>query len=150
MTQPIWEIAKKGWRGTLLQSELYSRRVTPRAEAGDPVYTFWYCDGQAELSHVRNLNLGGIFIETSVRKELGALVELHFLVSEGQICARAAVCHAEPGRGLGLKFTAINDRDRLHFGALMRRLYSGCCAVRTTESGGEDRPGRIWKEQLAI
>jgi hypothetical protein len=44
------------------------------------------------------------------------------------------VRHAEPGHGLGLKFTALADQDRLHFGALMRRLYSARCAARPRES----------------
>lgn len=113
---------------------LYSRRVTPRVDADDGVYVFWYCNGQGDLSHVRNLNLGGIFIETPVREDWAATVELHFLVSEGQIRAKAAVRHAEPGHGLGLKFLALNHQDRLHFGALMRRLYAARDAVRTTES----------------
>jgi len=101
----------------LAQTVIYSRRVTPRAEADDSVYAFWYCDGRGNLSHVRNLNLGGTFIETPVQKDLGTSVELYFLVSEGQIRAKAMVRHAEPGHGLGLKFTALNDEDRLHFGA---------------------------------
>lgn len=109
---------------------LYSRRVTPRAEADDSVYAFWYCNGRGDLSRVRNINLGGIFIETPIGKDLGASVELYFLVSEGQIRAKAIVRHSEPGHGLGLKFTALNDQDRLHFGALMRRLYSAHCEVR--------------------
>lgn len=115
------------------QTVLYSRRVSPRVEADDGVYVYWYSDGEEELSHVRNLNLGGIFIETSARKDLGAHLELNFLVSEGQIRAKAVVRHVKHGHGLGLKFTALNDQDRLHFGALMKRQYSACCAVKPGE-----------------
>ncbi len=135
-------IARNGGEETLWQTVLYSRRVTPRVDADDAVYAFWYCNGQGELSRVRNLNLGGIFIETSVQKDLGAPVELHFLVSEGQIRAKALVRHAEPSHGLGLKFTSLNDPDRLRFGALMRRLYSAHCGVGTADSGSEDKSGR--------
>jgi hypothetical protein len=78
--------------------------------------------------------MGGIFIETGPQKDLGTSVELYFLVGEGEIHAKAVVRHAEPGDGLGLKFTALTDQDRLHFGALMRRLYSARCAARPTES----------------
>lgn len=73
--------------------------------------------------------MGGIFIETGVTKDVGASVELHFLVSEGQIHADAVVRHVEPGHGLGLKFTTLDERDRLRFGALMKRLYAARCAV---------------------
>ena len=107
--------------------------MSPRVEADDGVYVYWYSDGEEELSHVRNLNLGGIFIETSARKDLSAHLELNFLVSEGQIRAKAMVRHVKPSHGLGLKFTALNDQDRLRFGALMRRQYSARCAVRPVE-----------------
>lgn len=110
--------------GTLEKSVAYSRRVTPRAEAGEGVYTFWYSNGRGDLAQVCNLNLGGIFIETPVQKQPGEPVELYFLVEEGQIRARAVVRHAAPGKGLGLKFTALNSDDRLHFGVLMKRVYA--------------------------
>jgi len=118
----------------LSQTVLYSRRATPRTEAGDSVYAFWYCNGRGNLSRVRNANLGGIFIETPEGQDLGASAELYFLVNEGQIRAKAVVRHAQPGVGLGLKFIALNDQDRLRFGALMKRLYSARCAERPAES----------------
>jgi PilZ domain-containing protein len=107
----------------------YYRRATPRAEAEEGVYACWSCNGSGDLSRVRNLNMSGIFIETSLRKDLGACVELCFLVSEGQIRANAVVRHIEPGQGLGLKFTTFDDRERLRFGVLMKRLYSARFAV---------------------
>ena len=107
----------------------YYRRTTPRTEVDEGVYAFWSCNGPGDLSRVRNLNMGGIFIETGVTKDVGASVELHFLVSEGQIHADAVVRHVEPGHGLGLKFTTLDERDRLRFGALMKRLYAVRCAV---------------------
>lgn len=118
---------------TLPQTVLYSRRVSPRVEADDSVYVHWSSDSEEELSHVQNLNLGGIFIETSARIDLSAHLELNFLVSEGQIRAKAVVRHVRPSRGLGLKFTALNDQDRLRFGALMKRQYLARCAVRPVE-----------------
>lgn len=108
---------------------LYSRRVTPRADADDSINAFWYCEGRGELSRVQNLNLSGIFIETSLPKDLGASIELYFLVSEGPIRAKAVVRHVEPGQGLGLKLTGMTEQHRLHFGALMKRLYSARYAV---------------------
>jgi len=130
---------EKATEETLQQTVLYTRRVTPRAEADESVYAFWYCNGQGDLSHVQNLNLGGVFIETSLQRHLGAPVDLYFLVSEGQIRAKAVVRHAEPGQGLGLKFTALNDKDWLRFGALMKRIYSSHCGVKPLEVPCEKR-----------
>lgn len=107
----------------------YYRRATPRTEADEGVYALWSSNGSNALSRVRNLNMGGIFIETPLPKEPGASVDLHFLVDEGKIHANAVVRHAEPGHGLGLKFIAFDERDRLRFGALMKRLYSAHRAV---------------------
>ena len=105
----------------------YYRRGTPRTEPSNDIYALWSCNGKGDLSRVRNLNLGGVFIETSSRKEPGSFVELHFLVSEGQIRANAVVRHVSPGYGMGLKFSTLEGQDRLRFGALMKRLYSEMC-----------------------
>jgi hypothetical protein len=107
----------------------YNGRAAPRAEPGKDVYVFWSCDGPGILSRVRNLSLGGIFIETHIRKDLGTPVELYFIEPEGQIRAKAAVLHAEPGQGLGLKFTILDGQDRIRFGAVMKRLYAAPCSV---------------------
>jgi PilZ domain-containing protein len=71
---------------------------------------------------VRNLSLGGLFIETNIPTVPGVPAKLHFLVKEGQIRADAVVRHAMPGRGLGLKFTAVRNEDRLRLAELMKRL----------------------------
>jgi hypothetical protein len=66
--------------------------------------------------------MGGLFIETDTPPVAGMSAKLHFLVQEGQIRADAVVRHAEPGRGLGLRFTAVHNEDRLRLTELMRRL----------------------------
>ena len=66
--------------------------------------------------------MGGLFIETDKPKAPGIEAKLHFLVQEGQIRADAVVRHAKPGRGLGLRFTAVHNEDRARLGELMKRL----------------------------
>jgi hypothetical protein len=85
---------------------------------------YWRCDGKDDIAPVRDLSVGGVFIETPKPRELGLNTNLHFLCQEGQIRADAAVRHADTGRGLGLKFTAVLDEDRPHLLALMNRLRS--------------------------
>jgi hypothetical protein len=53
---------------------------------------------------------------------VGSIAQIDFLVEEGQIRAEVVVQRAELGRGLGLKFTAINEKDRPHVASLMKRL----------------------------
>jgi hypothetical protein len=57
--------------------------------------------------------MGDLFIETDTPPVAGMSAQLHFLVQEGQIRADAVVRHAEPGRGLGLRFTAVRNEDLL-------------------------------------
>jgi hypothetical protein len=66
--------------------------------------------------------MGGLFIETDTPPVAGMSAELDFLVQEGQIRAEAIVRHAEPGRGLGLRFTAVRNEDRLRLEELVKRL----------------------------
>jgi hypothetical protein len=55
---------------------------------------------------------------------VGAKARIDFLVQEGQIRAEAIVRHIDPGKGLGLKFTAVTEQDWPHLAALLTRLRS--------------------------
>ncbi|PYT82097.1 MAG: hypothetical protein DMG40_07265 [Acidobacteria bacterium] len=113
------------------QRASYFRRRTSRARVGESVYAFWSCDGRENLSRVRDLGLGGVFIECPFEENLDAPVKLHFLADEGQIRANAVVRHVEGGKGLGLKFIAINDQDLQRLAGLIKRVQSNfqpCCA----------------------
>jgi c-di-GMP-binding flagellar brake protein YcgR len=101
-----------------------SRRFYGRIETPWDVWVYWRCNERDEAARVRDVSLGGVFIETANPKAVGLTAKVDFLVQEGQIRADAVVRHAEPGRGLGLKFTAVSDGDRAHFIALLNRLRS--------------------------
>jgi len=68
--------------------------------------------------------MGGLFVETEEVRDVDATIRLDFLVQEGQIRAEAVVRHVKPGRGLGLKFTALTEEDSPRLTALMTRLRS--------------------------
>jgi PilZ domain-containing protein len=108
----------------LQQTGSPSRRFNARIESPEDVWVYWQCDGRDEASRVRDVSLGGLFVETPKPRSVGSTVKVDFLVDEGQIRAEAVVRHVKPGRGLGLKFTALTDADRPHLGALMSRLRS--------------------------
>lgn len=101
-----------------------SRRFNSRIAASQDVWVCWHCNGRDDVSRVRDLSLGGLFLETLLLRAIGSPTKIDFLVSEGQIRADAVVRHAVPGRGLGFKFTAVTEQDRRKFAALMRRLRS--------------------------
>lgn len=117
------------------QSASSFRRRTARVDVGESVYTLWSCDGREGLSRVRDLGLGGLFIESPVEQDLGAPVKLDFLADEGQIRANAIVRHVRLGKGAGLKLIAINDQDCQRLTSLIRRMRVNTEVCRTGNAG---------------
>jgi PilZ domain len=107
---------------TALAKLPYSRRMTSRIETIGDVWVYWHCQDMYDVSRVCNLSPGGLFLSTPVPSPLGAKARLDFLVQEGQIRAEAVVRHLVPGGGLGLKFTAITDKDCPQLSALLNRI----------------------------
>jgi hypothetical protein len=101
---------------------LHSRRLTSRAKIPDGLWVCWRCDGREDVSRVRNLSGGGLFITTRNPWPLDVKVKLEFLAQEGQIRAEAIVRHMKPGEGVGLKFTAVPEADCPHLAALITRV----------------------------
>src|SRR5215472_3431886 len=66
-----------------------SRRLTSRVPVPSGVWVYWQCQGREDVSQVRDMSMGGLFIETNLVKAEGVLARLNFLVQEGQIRADA-------------------------------------------------------------
>ena len=101
-----------------------SRRHHPRVETPDKVWVCWKSKGLEDISQVRDLSMGGLFLETEKASDVDATIRLDFLVQEGQIRAEALVRHVKPSSGLGLKFSALPEEDGRRLTALMTRLRS--------------------------
>jgi PilZ domain len=101
-----------------------SRRLSSRIETPPGIWVYWLCDGRADLSSVQNLSLGGVFLNTPKTRPIDSRAEIHFCDHEGEIKTEGIVRHVVPGRGLGVRFTAIKEADRPHFIRLMDRLRS--------------------------
>ena len=108
----------------LRQTAAPARRFYSRNKTPGILFVSWSCSGgHDETSRVGDLSLGGVFIVTDCRAAaIGAEAHLKFLVREGPIGAKAVVRHVDPGRGLGLEFTAQSERDCSRLIALMNRL----------------------------
>jgi PilZ domain len=72
----------------LQQKPSYPRRFFSRVETRLDVWVSWRFNGRGETSRVRNLSLGGLFVETAKSKAVGASLKLDFLVQEGPIWGR--------------------------------------------------------------
>jgi hypothetical protein len=101
---------------------LPARRHHLRVETPQQVWVCWGCGGLADTSRVRDLSMGGLFVETQRSPPVGATLKLDLSVHEGSIQAEAVVRHAKLGRGIGLKFTSICSEDRPRLAELVNRL----------------------------
>ena len=113
---------------TALAKISYSRRMVSRVETGDDVWVYWSCCGMDDVSRVCDLSVGGLFLSTPTPRPVGEKAKLDFLVREGQIRVEAVVQHLIPNGGVGLKFTAITDRDCPNLVALMNRIRALACS----------------------
>ena len=105
----------------LQQKPSYPRRFFSRVETRVDVWVYWCFKGREETSRVRDLSLGGLFVETAKSTTVGASVKLDFLVQEGRIGGEAVVRHVKSG-GLGLKLLAMSNEDQKRLRALITRL----------------------------
>ena len=99
-----------------------SRRRLPRISVTEDVWVYWESPPLRDISRVRDLGPGGLFLETRARREEGDRVRLHFLVGEGQIRAEAEVRHVKAGQGMGVKINSVNTQDVPHLDRLLLRL----------------------------
>jgi hypothetical protein len=106
----------------LQQKVLRLRRLNSRVQTTDDVWAYWHCNGRTETSRLRDVSLGGVFLETPTPHSVGSTAQIHFLVREGQIRTEGVVRHLQPGRGLGFRFTAVKDGDRPRFVSFVNRV----------------------------
>jgi PilZ domain-containing protein len=106
----------------LLRAPSFSRRRTSRVDAGEGVSVCWRSNSRDDVSSVRNLSAGGLFINTPTPRPVGATAKVDFLVQEGRIRVDATVRHVKPASGMGLQFTAVPEADRPRLGMLITRL----------------------------
>jgi hypothetical protein len=102
---------------------LHSRRHHKRVENPPGVWVYWRCGRNEDTSRVRDIGVGGIFIETKKILPIEATVELNFLVEDGGIVAKATVRYVLPGVGAGLQFKNVRTEDQPQFAAMMKRIF---------------------------
>ena len=108
--------------GNIKKPVLLSRRRNRRVETPQGVWVLWRCGRTEDTSRVRDLSVGGLFIETSKVCPVDATVELHFLVEDGEVRATATVRYVRAGSGLGLQFKTVRQEDQVRFSAMIKRL----------------------------
>lgn len=103
---------------------LHSRRQHKRVDSLQGVWVYWRCGQREDTSRIRDISVGGVFIETETTLPIDATVELNFLVEDGGILAKATVRYVLPGVGVGLQFKSVRTEDQPQFAAMLRRIIN--------------------------
>lgn len=82
----------------------------------------WYGGGQQQVSRVKTLSIGGLYLTGSVTARVGTDLTLIFEVPGGMVMAEAVVRNLVPGEGMGVEFTKMNAQSRALLETLLTRL----------------------------
>ena len=82
----------------------------------------WYGGGQQQVSRVKTLSMGGLFLCGSNTLRVGTDLTLVFEVPGGMVLADAVVRNIVPGEGMGVEFTKMNPESRALLEGLLTRL----------------------------
>jgi PilZ domain len=82
----------------------------------------WYGGGDSQVSRVKTLGAGGLFLVASAARPVGTELTLLFEVPGGFVQAEAVVRNILPGEGMGLEFTNVGPQARVLLDDLLKRL----------------------------
>ena len=107
------------------EQERKERRY-PRVTRATGIWVSWKCNTRRNVSPIRTVGLGGMFIFEDDPLPEGSVLQMVFKVPGGQdkdsVRARAAVRLAEVGRGMGVEFIQMAPTERLRLAQLMKKL----------------------------
>lgn len=97
-------------------------RRYPRVSLPKGAVVAWEHMGKRRISSAIVLALGGLFISTPDPPPAGDVIKLVFEVPGGDVRARALVCDCQPGKGMGIEFTAMGQEARARLHRLIKTL----------------------------
>src|SRR5215470_4419386 len=98
----------------------YERVARP---SGITVTWYWAGSGDHQVSSVKALGMGGLFLCGSHAKPVGTSLKLIFEIPGGLIfAADAVVRNIGPAEGMGVEFTKIGPQDQALLEQLLERL----------------------------
>jgi hypothetical protein len=95
----------------------YQRVPTPKG-----LWVAWQHNNTQDVSRVRDLNVGGLFVVTPSAPPEGSMVQILLSVPEGEIRSQAVVRNVAPGEGMGVEFKEILAQDAERLELLVARL----------------------------
>jgi hypothetical protein len=99
-----------------------AERRHQRIQTPKGVWVAWNDGHQQNVSRVRDVNRGGLFIATPHELPPGAVVTILLSVPEGEIRSHAVVRNTTPQEGVGVEFTNMSAPDVARLDKLIARL----------------------------
>jgi len=109
--------------GVLVTTKSEFRRY-PRLACPKGRILAWQTAHKKRVSAVDNAGLGGLYILTPEPPAPGTFIQLLLDVPAGEVRATAVVQRSEPNEGMGVKFVAMEQEDRVRFSRWLKRLSS--------------------------
>jgi hypothetical protein len=104
---------------TLCGTRRYQRISLPNG-----MLVAWYGGGDQQVSRVKTLGIGGVFLSVSRVRPIGTSLRLVFEIPGGIVQTEGVVRSVSPDEGMGVEFTNMNPQDRVLLERLLRRLLS--------------------------
>lgn len=82
----------------------------------------WYGSGDSQVSRVKTLGMGGLFLAAPAVRPVGTTLTLLFEVPGGFVQAQGVVRSIAPGEGMGVEFTNVGPQARALLDGLLQRL----------------------------
>jgi PilZ domain-containing protein len=82
----------------------------------------WYGGGDSQVSRVKTLGMGGLFLAAPAVRPVGTTLTLLFEVPGGFVQAQGVVRSIAPGEGMGVEFTGVGPQARALLDSLLKRL----------------------------
>jgi hypothetical protein len=102
---------------TKQKTRRYTRIGLPKG-----ILVAWEYSGIRKVSRVTLLALGGLFITTAEPPPVGIAIRMIFEVPGGDVRARAIIRDSQPGKGMGVEFTAMGPDARARLNLLVKFL----------------------------
>ncbi len=99
-----------------------AKRRYPRVETPSGIWVAWQTGSGKSVSRVRDLNVGGLFVDDVNTAPAGSAVSVLLSVPEGEIRCDAVVRNVKAGKGMGLEFTSMSEVARARLQTLVSRL----------------------------
>ena len=115
-----------------MSEERKLKRRFQRIPTPSGVWVAWQHNHKQDVSRVRDLNVGGLFINTPSPPPEGTIIQILLSLPEGEIKSEAIVRNVTPAQGMGVEFKGMSQPDAVRLEELVTRLLH---TSRSDESG---------------